>query len=104
MNESADLVMNTLIGYRKQVQEITARHIEQECSIEIEKISKYIDNFITNYRQLNRAQRRFDKYLQGMNLSYSPDLRENVGLANFSSSTSFKDWNDLVSGCIGDTL
>ena len=67
MNESTDLIMKTLIGYRQQIQEVTDKYPDQDVSIEIEKMSKQIDSFITNYRQLDRAQRRFDKYLQGLN-------------------------------------
>ena len=50
MNESTDLIMKTLIGYRQQIQELTGRYPDQDVSIEIEKMSKQIDNFITNYR------------------------------------------------------
>jgi len=103
MNESTDLIMKTLIGYRQQIQELTEKYPDQDVSIEIEKKSKQIDNFITNYRQLDRAQRRFDKYLQGVSFSYSPELRGGVGLTSFSESNSFKDWTELVSGCVGDT-
>ncbi len=103
MNESTDLIMKILIGYRQQIQELTGRYPDQDMSIEIEKMSKQIDNFITNYRQLDRAQRRFDKYLQGVSFSYSPELRGNVGLTSFSESSSFRDWAELLSGCVGDT-
>ena len=103
MNESTDLIMKTLIGYRQQIQELTGRYPAQDVSIEIEKMSKQIDSFITNYRQLNRAQKRFDKYLQGVSFSYSPELRGNVGLTSFSESSSFRDWAELLSGCVGDT-
>jgi hypothetical protein len=103
MNESTDLVMKTLIGYRQQIQELTGQYPDQDVSIEIEKMSKQIDSFITNYRQLNRAQKRFDKYLQGVSFSYSPEIRGSVGLTSFSESSSFKDWTELVSGCVGDT-
>ncbi len=103
MNESTDLIMKTLIGYRQQIQEITEKYPDQDISIEIEKMSKQIDSFITNYRQLDRAQRRFDKYLQGVSFSYSPDLRGGVGLTSFSESSSFRDWTELISGCVGDT-
>ncbi len=102
MHETSDLMMNTLIGYRQQIQDITEKYPKEEVSMEIEKISKQIDSFILNYRQLDRAQRRFDKYLQGMNLSYSPERRGSVGLSSLPESGSFKDWNDLVSGCVGD--
>jgi hypothetical protein len=103
MNESTDLIMKTLIGYRQQIQEITEKYPDQDVSIEIEKMSKQIDSFITNYRQLNRAQKRFDKYLQGLSFSYSPEIRGNIGLTSFSESSSFKDWTELLSGCVGDT-
>jgi hypothetical protein len=103
MNESTDMIMKTFIGYRQQIQEITDKYPDQDVSIEIEKMSKQIDSFITNYRQLDRAQRRFDKYLQGVSFSYSPDLRGGVGLTSFSESSSFRDWTELISGCVGDT-
>ena len=103
MNESTDLIMKTLIEYRQQIQEITEKYHDQDMSIDIEKMSKQIDSFITNYRQLDRAQRRFDKYLQGVSFSCSPELRGGVGLTSFSESSSFRDWTELISGCVGDT-
>ena len=103
MNESTDLIMKTLIGYRQQIQEVTDKYPDQDVSISIEKMSKQIDSFITNYRQLDRAQRRFDRYLQGVSFSYSPELRGGVGLTSFSESISFRDWTELISGCVGDT-
>ena len=103
MHESAELVMSTLIGYRQVIKELTEKYPEQEASIEIEKMSKQIDKFIMNYHQLDRAQKRFDKYLQGISFSYSPERRGSVGLTSFPESSSFQDWNGLVAGCIGDT-
>jgi hypothetical protein len=88
-----DYFFQTISAYRAQIKLITSKFPSQESAILIEQASIDLDHFIQNYQQLLKAQQKFERYMEGINLSFSP---EQTGLASITKSPSFGEWTSLL--------
>ena len=64
-----DYFFQTISAYRSQIKLITSNFPSQESAILIEQASIDLDHFIQNYKQLLKAQQKFERYMEGINLS-----------------------------------
>ncbi len=94
-------LIQTLIGYRNRIKEITDQYPLSECSSEIKLASREVDEFIKTYEELLVAQRKFEQYTQGIIGSFSPQ-KEKGRLSGLFESKSFTEWSEMVSKCVGD--
>ena len=99
-----DSITKTLVAYRHHIKEITQKYPNSPISQEIERESQSIDAFIKSWYQLDKAQKKFEKYLEGANISFSPERKSSLTglLPGIQESESFKEWSDYVANCIGD--
>ena len=99
MESSVETMTKMLLAYPQEIKKITSKHRDHLLSQEIEAASQSIDQFLDTFQQLETAQKKFDRYVRGLSISFSPEKGASQIL---QSSESFKDWTEYVSKCMNE--
>ncbi len=84
----SETYINLLIAYKTKIENIIEKDPTNPISIEIQKETKSINEFIESYETLEKNKKKFDRYTQGLVLSISPQTKSLLfNLEDISNST-----------------